>query len=80
MTVFKGTVMRSTAILGIILMGLGIASLTYFASPLRLLFESPMGLPPVKLMPTILGALVLVAGIALSFGVRPRANRDKREP
>ena len=37
--------MRTTAILGIILMGLGIVSLAYFVSPMRLMFQSPMGLP-----------------------------------
>jgi hypothetical protein len=68
--------MRSKAILGMILIGIGIASLTYFASPLRLLFESPMGLPKVKLLPTILGVIALLAGIALSFGVRPRDERE----
>jgi hypothetical protein len=72
--------MRTTAILGIILMGLGIVSLAYFASPMRLMFQSPMGLPTINLVPPILGAVALILGIALSFGVRPRANRDKKEP
>jgi hypothetical protein len=72
--------MRTTAILGIILMGLGIVSLAYFVSPLRLMFQSPMGLPAVNLVPPILGALALICGIALSFGVRPRTNKDKKEP
>jgi hypothetical protein len=71
--------MRTTAILGIILMGLGIASLAYFASPVRLMFQSPMGLPTMTLVPPILGALALLCGIALSFGVRPR-TKDKKEP
>jgi hypothetical protein len=71
--------MRTTAILGIILMGLGIVSLAYFASPVRLMFHSPMGLPKVNLVPPILGALALICGIALSFGVRPRTNKDKKE-
>jgi hypothetical protein len=71
--------MRSTAILGIILMGLGIVSLAYFASPMRLMFQSPMGLPTDNLMPPILGALALIFGIALSFGIRPR-TKDKKEP
>jgi hypothetical protein len=71
--------MRTTAILGIILMGLGIVSLAYFASPMRLMFQSPMGLPTINLVPPILGALALICGIALSFGVRPRA-KDKKEP
>ena len=72
--------MRTTAILGIILMGLGIVSLAYFVSPLRLMFQSPMGLPTVNMVPAILGALALICGIALSFGVRPRTNKDKKEP
>ncbi len=72
--------MRSTAILGIILMGLGIVSLAYFASPMRLMFESPMGLPTIDLLPPLLGAVALICGIALSFGVRPRTNKKKREP
>jgi hypothetical protein len=71
--------MRATAILGIILMGLGIVSLAYFASPMRLMFQSPMGLPSVDLVPAILGALALILGIVLSFGVRSR-TRDKNEP
>jgi hypothetical protein len=69
--------MRTTAILGIILMGLGIFSLAYFASPVRLMFHSPMSLPTVDLLPAILGALALIFGIALSFGVWPRTNKDK---
>jgi len=71
--------MRTTAILGIILMGLGIVSLAYFASPMRLMFQSPMGLPTIDLVPAILGALALILGIVLSFGVRVR-TRDKNEP
>jgi hypothetical protein len=71
--------MRATAILGIILMGLGIVSLAYFASPMRLMFQSPMGLPSVDLVPAILGALALILGIVLSFGVGSR-TRDKNEP
>jgi hypothetical protein len=72
--------MRTTAILGIILMGLGIVCLAYFASPMRLMFQSPMGLPTVNLVPPILGALALICGIVLSFGVRPRTNKDRKEP
>jgi hypothetical protein len=71
--------MRTTAIFGIILMGLGIACLAYFVSPLRLMFQSPMGLPPINLLPPILGAVALICGIVLSFGIRPKTNKDKRE-
>jgi hypothetical protein len=72
--------MRTTAILGIILMGLGIVMLAYFVSPMRLMFHSPMGLPTISLVPPALGALALISGIALSFGVRPRTSKSKREP
>ena len=49
--------MRTTAILGVILMGIGIGSLAYFASPVRLMFQSPMSLPAISLLPPALGAL-----------------------
>ena len=76
----KGTHMRTTAILGIILMGVGIVCLAYFASPMRLMFQSPMGLPTINLVPPILGALALICGIVLSFGIRPRADKDRKDP
>jgi hypothetical protein len=64
--------MRWTAILGIILMGMGIVSLAYFVSPL--------GLPTVRLVPTILGGVALIAGIVLSFGLGRRTDNDEEEP
>jgi hypothetical protein len=71
--------MRTTAILGIILMGLGIACLAYFVAPIRLMFQSPIGQPTINLLPPIFGAVALICGIVLSFGVRPKTNKDKRE-
>ena len=71
--------MRTTAILGVILMGIGIGSLAYFASPMRLMFQSPMSLPAISLVPPALGALALICGIALAFGIGPRTSNKKEE-
>ncbi len=57
--------MRTTAILGIILIGLGTLSFAYFASPVRFMFESSIGPHKVNLLPPALGGLALVCGIAL---------------
>jgi hypothetical protein len=61
--------MRAASILGIILMALGIISLSYFASPMRLMFHSAMGLPVVDPLPSILGGVALVCGLALLLAV-----------
>ena len=66
--------MRTTSILGIILMAFGIVLLAYFASPLRLMFESTLGQHEIDPLPPILGGLALVCGIALLFAVR---SKDK---
>jgi hypothetical protein len=68
--------MRTTAILGIILMGIGVVSLAYFVSPMRLMFQSPMSLPKMSLVPPAIGAVALICGIVLSFGVRPGKNKE----
>jgi hypothetical protein len=66
--------MRTASILGVILMALGIALLAYFASPVRLMFQSTIGQPEINPLPPILGGLALVCGIALLFAVR---SKDK---
>jgi hypothetical protein len=66
--------MRTTSILGIILMALGIVSLAYFASPVRLMFQSTIGQTKIDPLPPILGGLALVCGIVLLFAVR---SKDK---
>jgi uncharacterized membrane protein len=74
LTIQQGYLMKPTSIIGIILIVLGIVSLAYFASPMRLLFEtveqqnSNPGLP-------ILGGLVLIGGIALLFATDTRFLR-----
>ena len=66
--------MRTTSILGIILMALGIVLLAYFASPVRLMFQSTLEQTKINPLPPILGGLALVCGIALLFVVR---SKDK---
>jgi hypothetical protein len=59
--------MRTTSILGVILIGIGIILLAYFASPMRLMFQSPMGPLTINPLPPALGGLSLLCGIALLF-------------
>jgi formate-dependent nitrite reductase membrane component NrfD len=61
---------ETTSIVGIILIALGIVSLTYFLSPLRLIMQAVRyEANPVA---PILGGLALVSGIALLYATRPR--------
>ena len=66
--------MRVASILGIILMAFGVISLSYFASPMRLMFHSAMGLPAIDPFPSILGgaALVSALGLFLAFGSKDK--------
>jgi hypothetical protein len=62
--------MKTTSVIGIILIGVGIVTLAYFVSPLRLLFESPAGPLRINPLPPVLGGLALVCGIVLVFGTK----------
>jgi hypothetical protein len=64
--------MRTTSILGVILIGIGIILLAYFASPLRLMFESTIGPHSINPLPPALGGLALLCGIALLFATGPK--------
>jgi hypothetical protein len=64
--------MRTTSILGVILIGIGIMLLAYFASPMRLMFQSPIGPHTINPLPPALGGLVLLCGIALLFAIGPK--------
>jgi hypothetical protein len=57
--------MRAASILGIILLALGFISLSYFASPMRLMFHSAMGPLQVNPWPSILGGVALLGGLVL---------------
>ena len=60
------------SIFGIILIALGIISLAYFTSPVRLMVQD---IEPHKtnLLLPILGGVVLACGSALLFAIRPRS-------
>jgi hypothetical protein len=64
--------MRTTAILGVLLIGIGIILLAYFASPMRLLFQTPIGPHTINPWPPALGGLALLCGIALLFAAGPK--------
>ena len=65
--------MKAVSIFGIILIVLGILTLAYFASPMRLMFQSFEPHKKINLVPPILGGVALVCGFALLFATRPRS-------
>jgi uncharacterized membrane protein YedE/YeeE len=64
--------MRIATIVGIILIGLGVLSLAYFASPIRFMVQETLEPQKMNPVPPILGGIALVGGIALLLAVRPR--------
>jgi hypothetical protein len=72
--------MRTASIVGIILIALGIFSLVYFVSPIRLLVDVTADQQSTSPVPAILAGLALICGIALLFAVRPRKNEKKDGP
>jgi hypothetical protein len=70
--------MKALLIIGGVLIGLGVVSLAYFASPIRILLEASLGQQKLHLLiPTMSGAAILI-GVAILFAVRPRAAKDKK--
>ncbi len=63
--------MKAGAVFGIILIVLGILTLAYFASPMRLMVQD---IEPheINLVPPVLGGVALICGFALLFATRPR--------
>jgi hypothetical protein len=66
---------RAASVVGVVLIFLGIISLAYFASPVRLLLRETIGLGRINFVPPILGGLRVISGIALLF---PYARGRKR--
>jgi hypothetical protein len=56
---------------------MGIISLAYFASPIRLMLRETIGLNTINFVPPLLGGLALCGGIALLFSVRQRMGKKK---
>ncbi len=68
--------MKFAIVVGMVLIGLGILSLAYFASPVRFMLlqtADPLRMHPVL---PILGGIALVSGIALLVAVRPKKKSE----
>jgi hypothetical protein len=70
--------MRFATIVGMILIGLGVLSLAYFASPIRFMVQETLEPQKMNLVPPILGGIALICGVVLVFAVRLSTTR-KRE-
>ena len=68
--------MRTATVMGIVLIGLGLLSLAYFASPIGFLVRETSQ-QEMNLIPPIFGAIALVGGIALLVVIRPKANKSE---
>jgi len=64
--------MRIATIVGIILIGLGVLSLAYFASPIRFMMQETLEPQKMNLALPIFGGITLVGGIALLLAIRQR--------
>jgi hypothetical protein len=62
-----GYLRRTAAIVGIMLIAVGIVSLAYLASPVRFMLQAITPQHSTNLMPVFVGGLALVAGIAILF-------------
>jgi CHASE1-domain containing sensor protein len=71
--------MRTATVVGIILIGIGVLSLAYFASPVGFLLQETFNQQKMNLVPPILGGVALISGIALLVAVRPRVNKNKNK-
>ena len=68
---------RAASIAGFILILVGIISLAYFASPIRLMLRETAGQGKINLVPPILAGLALCSGIAVLFSVRQKMRKKK---
>jgi hypothetical protein len=67
---------KIATVAGIILIGLGILSLAYYASPVRFMLNAAIQPHGINLVPPILGGIALVGGIALLFVIRPGKQKS----
>jgi lipid-A-disaccharide synthase-like uncharacterized protein len=72
--------MRTAAVVGIVLIGLGVLSLAYFMFPIGFLIDSSLDRQKTDLIPPILGAIALIGGFVLLVAVLRKGNKDKSEP
>ncbi len=70
---------RAASVAGVVLIFMGIVSLSYFASPIRIILRETMGGVSVNLVPPVLGGLALCGGIDLLFFTRQKTRTKKTE-
>jgi hypothetical protein len=64
--------MRALLIFGSVLIGLGVLSLVYYASPIRIMLLDATG-QRLHLMVPMIGGAAILAGAALLFAIRHRS-------
>jgi uncharacterized membrane protein YedE/YeeE len=64
--------LRIATVVGVILMGVGVFLLAYFASPIRFLVMNTAQIEDNPMLP-VLGTLTLVGGIVGLIAIRPRS-------
>jgi hypothetical protein len=69
--------MKLAIVLGMVLIGLGILSLAYFASPVRYMLLQSVHPHRTNSVIPILGGIALVSGIALLVAVQPRKKKSE---
>ena len=70
--------MKAVLIFGMTLIGLGILTLAYFASPIRFMVQETIEPHKMNLVPPIIGGIALICGVVLVFAVQLRTS-GKRE-
>jgi hypothetical protein len=68
--------MKLAIVCGMVLIGLGILSLAYFASPVRYMLLQSVDPHSMDRLVPILGGIALISGIALLVAVRPRKKKS----
>ena len=69
--------MRSLLIGAVVLIGLGVLSLAYYASPVRIMLLDATGQTLHFMVPIIGGAAILTGAIIL-FSIRPSSSKDHK--
>jgi len=70
--------MKALLIIGCALIGFGVVSLAYFASPIRILLQASLGQQQLHLLIPSLGGAALVIGIAILFAIRPKSTTNNK--
>jgi hypothetical protein len=69
--------MKAALIFGMILIGLGVLSLAYYASPIRFMVQETLEPHRMNPVPPILGGIALISGVVLVLAVRQRTSGNR---